>query len=68
MKKDSWQKQDEQVEIVQSKQEMTQYAGTVGLKREWKRLQMDKLIGQAGIHYGQGEDKASDLMYALTDL
>lgn len=66
MKKDSWQKQDEQVKIVQSKQEMTQYAGTVGLKREWKRLQMDKLIRQAGVHYGQGQDKAADLMYALT--
>jgi hypothetical protein len=58
--------QPEQVEIIQSEVGYTRYAGAVGLKQIWKQLKMPHLLKQAGIHYGQGEDKAADYLYALT--
>jgi hypothetical protein len=55
-----------QIQVRASQERQTGYAGIAALQRVWQRLDVAGLLAQAGIHYGQGCDKAADFAFALT--
>lgn len=56
----------EQVRIRLGNERHTGYAGAVALHKGWQRLDIAELLAASGIRYGQGEDKASSFVFALT--
>jgi DDE superfamily endonuclease len=44
----------------------TRYGGAVAVKEAWERFDVAGLLAEAGIHYGQSEDRAEAMSLALT--
>jgi hypothetical protein len=44
----------------------TRYAGALAYQRAWDRFGVDRLLAEAGIHYGRERDQAPDMSLALS--